>query len=212
MVWGDSTSSLYTVSNGVRQGGILSPFLFNCYTDDLSSILNKSDIGCHIYEMCINHLLYADDMCLLSSSVIGLQMILDIVSDYCDKHNIIINISKTKCMNFSNTAAKNIYGKVKIEGLCIDVVDTFRYLGHFVHHQMEDTADIKAQLRQFYGRGNTIVRKFNGCSDNVKKFLFNSFCGAIYCCRLWSVYNDYTRNVSRWPITMFFENSTVFLI
>ena len=27
--WGGSVSSKFTVSNGVRQGGILSPFLFN---------------------------------------------------------------------------------------------------------------------------------------------------------------------------------------
>ena len=194
MVWGDSISNSYTVSNGVRQGGILSPFFYNCYTDDLSSILNNSDIGCHIYELCINHLLYADDMCLLSCSIIGLQMILDIVSDYCKKHEIIINVSKTKCMNFANTVAKENYGKVKIDGLNIDVVETFRYLGHFVHHQMDDTTDIKAQLRQFYGRGNAVVRKFSGCSENVKKMLFNSFCGAVYCCSLWTVYNDFTMN------------------
>ena len=29
--WGSSVSSTFTVSNGVRQGGILSPFLFNIY-------------------------------------------------------------------------------------------------------------------------------------------------------------------------------------
>ena len=29
--WGSSVSSKFTVSNGVRQGGILSPFLFNIY-------------------------------------------------------------------------------------------------------------------------------------------------------------------------------------
>ena len=29
--WGISVSSKFTVSNGVRQGGILSPFLFNIY-------------------------------------------------------------------------------------------------------------------------------------------------------------------------------------
>ena len=34
--WGQSTSSCFTVSNGVRQGGILSLHLFDVYVDDLS--------------------------------------------------------------------------------------------------------------------------------------------------------------------------------
>ena len=35
----------FYISNGVRQGGILSPSLFAVYMDDLSSLLNASRIG-----------------------------------------------------------------------------------------------------------------------------------------------------------------------
>ena len=38
---GGECSSLFCVSNGVRQGGILSPYFFNIYVDDLSSSLNN---------------------------------------------------------------------------------------------------------------------------------------------------------------------------
>ena len=38
--WGSSVSEPFHVSNGVRQGGILSPFLFNLYMDGLSDNLN----------------------------------------------------------------------------------------------------------------------------------------------------------------------------
>ena len=48
-------SPYFTISNGVRQGGILSPSLFAVYMDDLSSLLNASRIGCHIDDVCINH-------------------------------------------------------------------------------------------------------------------------------------------------------------
>lgn len=34
--WGDTVSTPFSVGNGVRQGGILSPGLFNLYMDDLS--------------------------------------------------------------------------------------------------------------------------------------------------------------------------------
>ena len=39
--WGSSKSSSFRVSNGVRQGGILSP-----YVDDLSQTLNRCRTGC----------------------------------------------------------------------------------------------------------------------------------------------------------------------
>ena len=55
--WGNKTSESFGVSNGVRQGGILSPLLFNVYVDDLSAQLN--------------HLMYADDLVLMSPSSAG---------------------------------------------------------------------------------------------------------------------------------------------
>ena len=36
MYWGSTLSTAFEVSNGVRQGGILSPMIFNLYINDLS--------------------------------------------------------------------------------------------------------------------------------------------------------------------------------
>ena len=44
--WAGLISSTFTVSNGVRQGEILSPHLFNVYVNDLSEELNKCNTGC----------------------------------------------------------------------------------------------------------------------------------------------------------------------
>ena len=56
--WGSTTSEFFNVSNGVRQGGILSPYLLIVYIDDLSNMLNSAGIGCHIHNCCINHVFY----------------------------------------------------------------------------------------------------------------------------------------------------------
>ena len=66
--WGDTSSISFCVTNGVKQGGIISSMLFNLYMDDLSLMLNCSDIGEYIGTSFINHLFYADDLCLISLS------------------------------------------------------------------------------------------------------------------------------------------------
>ena len=44
--WGTSLSDGFSVTNGMRQGGILSPYLFNVYIDELSDRLGMSGIVC----------------------------------------------------------------------------------------------------------------------------------------------------------------------
>ena len=57
-------SDSVSVTNGVRQGGILSPYLFCVYMDDLSKKINNVNAGCIIGATLINHLMYADDLVL----------------------------------------------------------------------------------------------------------------------------------------------------
>ena len=63
---GSTTSDLFNVSNSVRQGGILSPYLFTVYVDDLSKMLNSAGIGCHIHNCCTSHM---STDCVTASSV-----------------------------------------------------------------------------------------------------------------------------------------------
>ena len=61
--WDSCDSSAFKVTNGVRQGGILSLKLFIVYMDDLSDLLNNSNIGGDFGSgQLVNHISYADDI------------------------------------------------------------------------------------------------------------------------------------------------------
>ena len=78
--WRSIFSGNFHVTNGVRQGGVLSPLLFNVYVDELSDCLNKSGIGGSMNGTIINHMLYADDICIISLFSAGLQQLTNICS------------------------------------------------------------------------------------------------------------------------------------
>ena len=106
--WGITVSSSFHVTNGVKQGGIISPVLFNVYVymDDLSTSLNDSGIGGHIGEKTINHLCYADDICLIALSSSAMQQLLNICHTYFTEHSLLYNGNKSFSMCFKPNTIK----------------------------------------------------------------------------------------------------------
>ena len=52
--WIGSLSGTFSASNGVKQGGVLSPLLFIVYLDQLILALKESGIGCHLCHMWVH--------------------------------------------------------------------------------------------------------------------------------------------------------------
>ncbi len=99
--WGDSISSGFRVSNGVKQGGILSSRLFNVYMDDLSKELSSCRFGGNEGGNLINHLCYADDLTLISLVCsAGMEKLLAICNRYGIEHELVCNSLKSKVMCF----------------------------------------------------------------------------------------------------------------
>ena len=98
--WGQATSDYFTISNGVRQGGILSARLFAVCVDNLSKQVIDAKSGCFIEHQCINRVMYADDVRLLAPSALGLQKLLDGCYNVSQCNDIVFNSLKSVYMVF----------------------------------------------------------------------------------------------------------------
>ena len=134
--WGDTCSTSFCVTNGVKQGGIISPMLFNLYMDDLSLMLNCSGIGGYIGTSFINHLCYADDLCLIRLSSSGMQHLLNICNEYATTQKLLYmyNGSKSFSLCFKKNTLKVSAPSFYLDQMKIPTVKQCRYLGiKFLH-------------------------------------------------------------------------------
>jgi hypothetical protein len=188
--WGNTISSKFLTSNGVRQGGIISPIYFNMYMDGLSDMLNDSKIGCTINGQVINHLMYADDSCIVASSPSGLQQLLDLCCQYAEYNSIIYNDLKTKCMCFKPKSLRRLsVPAVYLNSKRLSFVSDLKYLGIIIKEDLSDNCDMIRHKKYLYVKGNMLLRNFKLCSDDVKHKLLKTFCYNVYGGHLWTVYN-----------------------
>ena len=191
--WGNTYSNSFLVNNGVRQGGVLSPVLFNVYMDDLSSVLNSLNVGCYLNGTMLNHLMYADDVVIMAPSTRSMQILLSHCDKYADMHDIIFHTRKSKCMYFKPKVLHNVAPKLFLSSVALNFVDTHCYLGVTLCTNMSDDLSIEKQCKNLYARGNLLLRHFRNCSDNVKKLLFTSYCTSFYGSSLWHNFRSDTR-------------------
>ena len=97
---GHGTTHWFQIGKGVRQGCILSPCLFNFYTEHimLNARLDEAKAGIKIARRNINNLSYADDTTLMAESEEELKSLLMKVKKESEKVGLKLNIQKTKIM------------------------------------------------------------------------------------------------------------------
>ncbi|XDV54494.1 hypothetical protein PO909_022775 [Leuciscus waleckii] len=195
--WGHCVSAPFGVRNGVRQGGILSPILFNMYVDELSVCLNSCNTGCMIGNTLVNHIMYA---------------LLNVCSDYGTVYDMKFNTDKSAVMICRTKEDKCLmFPPFKLAGNTLRVLSRYKYLGHLITDQLKDDLDVYRQCRSLYAQANSLARKFGGCTDRVKVALFRAYCTPLHNAHLWSsfskaslhklqvAYNDALRILLRRP-------------
>ena len=97
--WNYSVSYNFNTTNGMKQGGAISPTLFCIYMNGLLNELELCGVSCHVGAVFAGAA-YADDLALLSPGVGALQTMVDICNDYAHKYDIKFNAKKCQLIIF----------------------------------------------------------------------------------------------------------------
>ena len=189
--WNNLLSSKFNVTNGVRQGGVLSPLLFSVYVDELLEKLKKSGVGCHIGHIFVGALGYADDLILLCPSVYGLKKMIKICEDYANENDILFNGAKSKYLVFGKYEY-NPTIKVNNENVprCKDAI----YLGHKLCTKNTNTELVEDTIKSFNASYHNFMNKFGSCNMTTKNKLFHQYCSSMYGSQLWLLSSPSTEN------------------
>ena len=211
--WGSAKSSDFSIGNGVRQGAVISPVLFNIYMDDLFQILRKSGVGCEVDNFYYGLIGYADDFALLSPTREGLQKMIQSVASYCTEHGITISVdeniekSKTKCLFFN-------YGgpvvNTKLYDTPLPWVDSHIHLGHTIHKNESSSFDVLRARAEFISNIHALYQELGSINPDVFILLvqiyFTSFYGAVLwdldsisANKLYTTWNVMIRNAFQLP-------------
>ena len=178
-------SAEWNITQGARQGGVLSAPLFIVYIDQLLSEISKENHGCYLGIQKMNCQAYADDFVLFCPTAGGLRVLLSKFSTLCDEHSLKINTAKTKIMIFYNKDKCHSDVNFTINNEKIEIVKQYKYLGSILMHNLRENEDINRLQSSFNRKVGMFNRKFHSVELNVKLKLFNSLCMDMFGMDLW---------------------------
>ena len=126
-------SELFRIYSGVREGCIMSPWLFNLYMDEVMKEV-KMGMGRRGLRLLgdrrkwrLPDLLYADDLFLCSESEEDLREMVGWFAEVCRRRKPKINASKSKVMVLNQR--EGLKCEVNVDRIPLEHVSEFKYLG-----------------------------------------------------------------------------------
>ena len=210
----DYQEAIFELTLGVRQGGPESPMLFNIYIDYVIRVFLNicKEKGVHFLEL--NYKIpssassngriitgkniqdwtgYADDLCLMLNDKENLQLALEILNKTFRRFSLEINVTKTKTMILNHQYLNIEYPSSisELNGIKIENVTSFRYLGYQITFNEPGTGDAETELRidcaecKFYQHGKKFMNRKIDIRTRV--IIYNSLVRSrlTYSCQIW---------------------------
>ena len=172
-----SFSEQFIIRCGVKQGGILSPFLFNAFIDDLISECVDLNIGGLFRNLNVSIIVYADDILLISPIDKHLQLLLDKCSKFGDEWHLKFNPLKSHIISFG----KSIFTKQDffLNQKVLTETDNIKYLGTILNSSLDFDALAMEKFKKV--KNSIFALSFIGLKPNticpfLQSFIYKTFC------------------------------------
>jgi hypothetical protein len=204
--WNTTTSQPFNVLNGVRQGAVLSPILFNVYMDELINDLKQEGHGCWVGSKYYGVLVYADDILLLAPTVKSLSSMIKICEQFGKNNGLEFNSKKTVCIRFHKYGnCSNIINtpNVYLNGTRLQWCEKVKHLGHVLSCCGDFDSDITFRKGQFISCVNDILSEFSSDHPTVKCKLLQLYGSSFYGSSLWNLYGNAAKSLyTTWNIAL----------
>ena len=181
--WRNAESRSFSCTNGVKQGGVLSPILFGVYIDELLTRLKDSGFGCHIGNIFAGAVAYADDVALLAPTTTSMSKLLSICTSYSEEYEINFNPAKSKSVFFDchNTSCPS---SIQFNEENVEQVNSYKHLGNIIGTHIAEE-NIRNYIRIFNGEVNVLMSQFKYIYSTTRYNLFKTYCMSLFGCQLW---------------------------
>ena len=193
-------SEWFQVEKGVRQGCILSPYLFSIYTESIMRDVDEDERSKTYEEPKINgekikEIRYADDTALLSKTEAGLEKLVDAVKEHSESRGLQMNVKKTKILDIdtceNETAVRT--GAERIEN-----VNSFEYLGSLITNDGDCSKEVKRRLGMASIRPYELRSVYHKSNINTKLKVVRTciFPIASYGCEAWTISKSIAKRIN----------------
>ena len=143
--------------------------------------------------------MYADDILLLSASVVDLQNMLNICNSIGHTLGISFNTCKSNCI-YIGPNFHIVPNPVSIGSIQLEWAQCMKYLGVHISCAKSFQVDFAETRRKFFSAVNSILSKCNFTSDIVKLQLLESHCLPIllYACESLNLSKSRLRELNSW--------------
>ena len=191
--WNNCRSRRFSLSNGVKQGAVLSAILYCFYTDGLFRVLRSRRNGCWLFNNYVGIVGYADDNWLLAPTRAALQDMINTCAEYASEHNLELstdvnpNKSKTKCMIFLKKQ-RNVE-PLKLNDTDLPFTNTAKHLGHFLDNsKCSIKKDMKVKRAMVIQKNNELCQEFFFTHPTSKLMLNQIYNFSYTGCQLWDLF------------------------
>lgn len=193
----------YTLLQGTRQGGILSPWLFLVYINDLITELEQSGWGVFLYRKFYGSPMFADDLTALSRIKYGLENLLKCLDEYATKWRIVLNIKKTVILVFGEKIKNILPNRDWLLGdVPLKEKKIWKNLGKIWHVDPTSAEPVESALRKGFEIITALARI--GCrpgalNPKVSAKLWKSIAlpYMLYGCELWYLNGQQSRDLEK---------------